>query len=136
MALNEQTYPADQARRLKTPALNSQTTALIGVLLSVVLNAGGQVLFKAAQSGPANGALAAIFLRPETWAGFVLYGLSSLIWLWVLSRAQLSLAYPILALSFPIVVALSAIFFGESVSAAHWSGVAIIIAGVALLARS
>ena len=49
----------------------------------------------------------------ETWLGFMLYGLSGVCWLWVLSPAQLSFAYPVLALSFPIVVALSAVLFGE-----------------------
>ena len=113
-----------------------KNTAFIVLLLSVVLNAGGQILFKAARLAYPEDSLVSIFFHIETWLGFILYGLSAVCWLWVLSRAQLSFAYPVLALSFPIVVALSAVLFGEYISALRWAGVAVIVLGVSLLAKT
>jgi drug/metabolite transporter (DMT)-like permease len=122
--------------RFKGPITNSQRVALWGVLLSVALNSTGQVLFKAARTAQPNVSLFALFLHPETWAGFIVYGLSAICWLWVLSRAHLSYAYPILALTFPIVVGLSAVFFSESITVVRWVGVVVIMVGVSLLART
>ena len=123
-------------KSLKVRTLDSQRAALVGVLLSVALNAAGQVLFKAARVAEPDASLLALFFLPETWIGLVLYGLSAVSWLWVLSRAQLSFAYPILALTYPVVVGLSSVFFGESVSAVRWLGVSVIVVGVSLLART
>ncbi|MFQ5435741.1 MAG: hypothetical protein ACE5FD_12765 [Anaerolineae bacterium] len=120
-----------------TPNTQPNTrAALIGVLISVAFNAGGQIFFKMARLGQPGAPIWALFGKPQIWVGLVLYGLSSVIWLWVLSRAQLSYAYPILALSFPLVVGLSAILFGEAISPLRWVGVALIVVGVSLLARS
>ena len=122
--------------RLNVSVPASQRVVLGAVLLSVILNAVGQTLFKAARLAQPEATLWTLLLRFEIWAGFLIYGLSALCWLWVLARAQLSFAYPILALTFPVVVALSVIFFGEVISPLRWLGVGVIVAGVSLLARS
>ncbi len=111
-------------------------TALGLVLVSVSLNAIGQILFKAALAGQQNASFLSIFLNLKTWGGFILYGLSAACWLCVLSRAQLSFAYPLLSITFPIVVGLSAFLFSESVSLMRWAGVGVIVLGVSLLART
>lgn len=106
------------------------------LLVSILLNAGGQIFFKAARLQSQQASLLELFLDIETWLGLFLYGFSAICWLWVLSRAYLSYAYPILALSFPIVVALSALIFGEVISTLRWAGVILIVLGVSLLART
>jgi drug/metabolite transporter (DMT)-like permease len=106
------------------------------VLVSVALNAIGQILFKAARTAQPGASLFPLFFRVETWAAFVIYGLSAICWLWVLSRARLSIAYPLLSLTFPIVVGLSALLFSESIAAMRWIGVGVIVTGVSLLART
>jgi multidrug transporter EmrE-like cation transporter len=110
--------------------------SLLVLLSSVILNAMGQVLFKAARLAQPDASLFQLFFLVQTWAGLILYGLSAVSWLWVLSRFQLSYAYPLLALSFPIVVALSVILFSESVSPVRWAGVLVIFVGVSLLSRT
>jgi len=116
---------------------NDTWRAVLGlVLVSVALNATGQILFKAAHASQQGGSFLSTFLNPKTWAGLILYGLSAACWLWVLSRAHLSLAYPLLSLTFPIVVGLSAFLFSESVSPMRWAGVGLILLGVSLLART
>ena len=115
---------------------HSRWSVLGGVLFSVVLNAAGQLLFKAARMAQPDASVADLFLHPETWYGFLIYALSAVCWLWVLARAQLSLAYPILSLTFPIVLSLSAFCFAEVISPMRWAGVGIIVVGVSLLART
>jgi len=106
------------------------------VLLCVALDSIGQILLKAARAALPDASLFSLFLRVETWAAFIVYGLSTVCWLWILSRAQLSFAYPLLSLTFPIVVGLSAILFAESITPMRWLGVGVIVTGVSLLARS
>ena len=115
---------------------HSRWSVLGGVLLSVVLNAAGQLLFKAARMAQPDASVPHLFLHPQTWCGLFIYGLSAICWLWVLARAHLSLAYPILSLTFPIVLGLSTLFFAEVISPMRWAGVGIIVIGVSRLART
>ena len=108
----------------------------MGVFLCVALNAAGQILFKTARAAQPDASLLSLFLQLELWIAFIIYGLSAICWLWVLSRAQLSFVYPILSLTFPIVVGLSALLFSESISAMRWAGVGVIVVGVSVLART
>ena len=118
------------------PRSNIKVAVLQLVLLCVALNAVAQILFKAARVAQPDASVLSLFSLPETWGGFIIYGLSAVLWLWVLSRAQLSIAYPLLSLTFPIVVALSAILFSESVSYTRWFGVGVVVIGVSLLPRT
>ncbi len=115
---------------------DNQRAVLGAVLLSVALNAAGQVLFKTAYAAQPEASLFSILPRLEIWGGFIVYGLSAVCWLWVLSRAQLSFAYPILSLAFPIVVGLSAVIFSEPISATRWTGVGLIVVGVSFMSRT
>jgi multidrug transporter EmrE-like cation transporter len=114
----------------------SKKTAFLVLLLSVGFNAIGQLLFKASRLAQPDASIIQLFFQVELWVGLVLYGLSAVTWLWVLSKVPLSYAYPILALSFPIVVALSAFTFSETISLVQAGGLALIIIGVSMLART
>ena len=118
------------------PRSDSQLRVLRWVLLCVALNALGQILLKAAHAAAPDSSVLSLFLHIETWSAFIIYGLSAVCWLWILARAQLSWAYPLLSVTFPIVVGLSAILFSESITPMHWVGVGVIVTGVSLLVRS
>ncbi len=118
------------------PRMDSRRAVLWAVLLSVAIYSGGQIIFKAARATQPDASILSLFLQLETWGAFIIYGLSAICWLWVLSRAQLSFAYPMLSLTFPIVVGLSAVLFSESILAMRWAGVGVIVIGVSLLART
>jgi drug/metabolite transporter (DMT)-like permease len=107
-----------------------------GVLVSIVLNTAGQLLFKSARMAQPDASLVGMLFSIQTWTALGVYALSALCWLWVLSRVQLSFAYPLLSLTFPVVVGLSAACFGEPVSLIQWIGVGIVVVGVSLLART
>lgn len=118
--------------------MNPQTKKLLlgGVVISALLNATGQILFKYARGLHAEASLIELFSHGEVWGGLIVYGLSSVCWLWVLARAPLSFAYPILALTFPIVVMASGLLFAELILPLRWAGVGMIMLGVACLART
>jgi len=62
--------------------------------------------------------------------------LSSFFWLVAISRVELSYAYPMISISYVLVVFLSWLIFKEEVGPVRWLGVAIIIFGVYLISRS
>lgn len=72
---------------------------------------------------------------PWAIAGIVLYAISALFWLVVLSRVPLSVAYPIVAVGYVVVVLYSYFVFGETVKWIAWVGLAFIVIGVAITAQ-
>ena len=81
-------------------------------------------------------ALPTIVLNPFIWLGFIGWVGGTVFWLGVISRAPLSLAYPILAMSYFVVVMEAWLFLGEQVTWQHWLGVAIIFVGVVIVGLS
>lgn len=73
-------------------------------------------------------------LEPRVLTGLALYTISTLFWLTALSRVRLSVAYPLISMSYPLVVVLSAVILREQV---HWSyaiaGLVFISAGVSFI---
>ena len=106
-------------------------------LLCVICIAIGQLLFKkAALSLPATFSLSAMLFNGWLIASLVLYGLTTLGWVWILRHAPLHLAYPFMGLAFLIVPTLAWLFLGEPL---HWRtliGGLLIMAGVALASTS
>jgi drug/metabolite transporter (DMT)-like permease len=68
--------------------------------------------------------------------GFALFFTGAVVWLKVLSLADLSWAYPMLALGYPLVVIESRVLLGEPVDAARIIGSLVILAGVAIMYAS
>jgi len=115
------------------------------VLAGVLLNATAQLLLKAgtnrvgefafslANLVPVGSRLA---LSPFIAGGLACYVVSVVVWILALSRVPVSVAYPMLSIGY-IVNALAAwALFGESLGAQKMVGIAFIIAGVFLVARS
>lgn len=118
---------------------------IILLLITVGLNVAGQFLMKQGMSqvGAIGGSVAVMagsltkaFLNPYVIGGVGAYGFSSIFWLILLSRVQLSYAYPALSIGYVLVTLVSAFILGEDVSSLRWLAVAIICAGVILLSRS
>ena len=76
------------------------------------------------------------FSNPKILAGFAIIFSGSLIWLAVLSRADLSWAYPMLSLGYLFVVLTSWFFLGEAFSLLRVMGTVFICLGVLLTFRS
>ena len=80
--------------------------------------------------------LLAVASVPTIWLGLACYGLGAVLWLVVLSRLDLSFAYPLLALSYILIPLLSYLVLGENVPALRWGGIAVIFIGVVIVART
>jgi drug/metabolite transporter (DMT)-like permease len=59
---------------------------------------------------------------------------SFLTWMLILRSSKLSLAFPLSSLVFVVVLMVSWLGLGESISPLHWLGVCVIIGGIVLLA--
>ena len=57
------------------------------------------------------------------------------VWMLILRRSSLSLAFPLSSLVFVAVLLGSWLGLGEHISVLHWVGVAVIVTGIALLAE-
>jgi drug/metabolite transporter (DMT)-like permease len=117
----------------------SGNTALLLLLPAIVLSTTGELLFKLGmnriggfQFSPAGlrAVLPRIVTSPFIWFGFIGFGLGAVFWLAVLSRVPLSLAYPILALSYLVVVVEAWLLLNERVTRRRLVGVAVIVVGV------
>ncbi|QGG49348.1 EamA family transporter [Heliorestis convoluta] len=117
------------------------------ILLSIFMGAGGQVLFKlganklAFPEGAPLGTMAVqgflqIVKNPLILGGFLLFGMSSLLWIVAISKVELSLAYPMVSLGYVLVLFLSWALLGETITLIRISGVLVICLGVFLIAQS
>ena len=107
--------------------------ALLAVICVVLLMAVGQLLFKAtAMAWQAHGTLLAPVPALRLIASLMVYGVATLAWIWVLQRVSLSLAYPLVALTFILVPLGTWFFYGETVGARYWMGMLLIVAGIVL----
>ena len=115
------------------------------ILVSVTLAAVAQVTLKAGMNHvtDANGgqlalngdSLKQIASQMWVWAGLVIFAFSAVLWLFALSRANLSFAYPFAALGYVIIVIASILFLDEHVQPVTWVGVVLIVAGILVVAQ-
>lgn len=119
--------------------------AFLLLLFAISLSVIGEFLLKAGMNqvgvlsltpkGFVSGLLRA-FSNPRILAGFAFIFSGSLIWLAVLSRMDLSWAYPMLSLGYLFVVLTSWFFLGETLSLLRVMGTLFVCLGVYLIFRS
>lgn len=115
------------------------------ILTSVAMSAIAQILLKTGMSRPSIAALlesgrrtdAALAIATNLWVvgGLSLYFLSALVWLMVLSRVQVSFAYPFVAMGFVLTMVLGWLVMGDTVGTQRIAGTLLISLGVVLIAR-
>jgi len=76
------------------------------------------------------------FTTPAILAGFALVFAGSIFWLALLSRVELSWAYPMLSLGYVIGVIAAWLFLGEQFNLLRLAGVLVVVSGVFIIARS
>lgn len=120
--------------------------SMIFVLISVAFGVMGQIALKTGMTavGHIGGAqlnaivptIVRVITTPLVLVGLGCYGLGAAAWLIVLSRVDLSVAYPFLALNFVLITIASRFILGESVPGLRWVGVLVICLGVIIVSRS
>lgn len=118
---------------------------LVLILFTVTLSACGQLALKLAMGNPAMvtaiekggaGILFVALTSPMLWLGIAIYGFSVLLWLWVLAKVDLSVAYPFVGLSFLITMAFGVMLLNESVTPLRMLGTILIALGCILVGKS
>lgn len=116
--------------------------SLFLIVLTVIINTIGQFMVKTGVNrvGAVNlldyhaifRALSSLLVL----GGFVVYFISAIVWISILSKTELSWAFPLLSLSYVITVLLSPVFLHESFSAQRLLGTLVICFGVFLVTRT
>jgi len=114
-------------------------------LLSIILSVAAQFFLKAGMTSSSvkqallapslNNVVAEILFNRLVMSGFLLYGLGAVMWLGVLSKWEVSKAYPLVGAGF-VVTAMVGWLLGEELSPVRVAGVLLICAGVFLVAKS
>lgn len=120
--------------------------SIILIAVCIIIGVAGQVLLKSGMTqvgridsnsiGEPLKIISKIVNTPVIPIGFSLYIIGSILWLIVLSRENLSFAYPFLGFTYVLMVAISKFFLGESVSSLRWIGAAIVSIGVFLITKT
>ena len=115
------------------------------ISLSIIVGVAGQTAIKlgvesSISSEGVTGVLLSVLIRsmrsPFVLLGLFLYGVGAAAWILVLSRVDLSFAYPFLALNFILITISSRLVLSETVPLLRWIGVLIICAGILVVALS
>lgn len=109
-------------------------------IISILLGSFAQYFLKVGVSGLNSDRLSSsimgtIFSNIYFWLGCASYGLSLLFWLYVLSKMELSKAYPMVSLGYVFAMILGYVFLHESINFAKIVGICLIIAGVIFISR-
>lgn len=118
-------------------------TAAYGLVLATILfTVVGQLLIKwqAAAAGPLPASWPArlqfvggLMLNPWIVAGLCSAVIAALAWILAMTRLPISIAYPIMSATYPLVICASWLLFRENISQWQILGTALILAGVALV---
>jgi len=115
------------------------------IVFGVLLNAAAQLFLKQGMRkigyfGFRLGNFGRIFLAtagsPYILAGLACYVVSVVVWLLVLSRVEVSYAYPLLSIGYIVTAFAGWYYFSESIGAIRWAGIGLICVGVVLITRS
>ena len=105
------------------------------VFFCTLIGASAQVFFKLGATAIARPTPIQILTNPSLLFGYCLYGVSTILLVLALRKGQLSLLYPVIALTYVWVTLLSIMIFHETLNVFKAVGLAVIVAGVAVLGK-
>ena len=115
------------------------------ILLTVFASACAQLVLKLGvadqkmQAAMQSGLLDTVFaaaLSPFIWFGLIIYALSVALWLWVLSKVDLSVAYPFVGIGFVVTMLFGILLLNENVTPMRIVGTILIVGGCVLVGKS
>jgi multidrug transporter EmrE-like cation transporter len=105
------------------------------VFCCTVLGAAAQILMKTGANHLAPGLIGVITNIPLM-SGYTLYGLSTVLLVLALKDGELSLLYPVIALTYVWVTGLSFLIFHDTANPFKLAGIVIIVIGVVVLGKA
>lgn len=127
---------------------NPTVTVFLMILVAVAMEVVGQLLYKSGINrmhgfeGSPFEVLPLVHFAVEAltnWrvlAGIGVYCAQAAVWWGVLSRADLSYAFPLTSMSYVLLLVASRAFLGEHISLTRWMGATAVVFGVYLITRS
>lgn len=116
---------------------------LVMIVATVFLNTAGQFMMKAGINKIGKigfGNLTDSFIKVVSSGyiigGFCFYAVSAVLWVVILSRSELSWAFPMVSLSYVITALLAPVLLNETFSVQRFVGILVICAGVFLVSRT
>lgn len=113
------------------------------IIFNAFINATAQIVLKIGMNRIGGFSLDApitFFLKVlgnfYAWLGISLYVISLAVWLVVLSKANVSFAYPLMGLSYVFGMLLAMLVLGERVTAWEWLGTSCIVLGIYFITKS
>lgn len=120
--------------------ISSEVRPLVVALLSILLGATGQFLFRLGMlhygKVTVTGIwpqLGSIIFTPAIFTGFMCFGISSILWLVVISRWELSYAYPLVSLGYVLAILYGVFLLHETLTMPKLLGCVLIMAGISVL---
>ncbi len=109
------------------------------LLLNIVMLTTGQALWKTGIENVGfslslSGIIKMIF-NPFIFAGLVIYLVATVLWFYILSKAPLSIAYPMQSLCYVLAAVVGILIFKENVTLIRWAGLSLIVLGAILISR-
>ena len=100
----------------------------------------GQIMFREAAvkfSGkPVSELMLGLIRTPIFHGALILYAFATVLWVWLLSRYPLALAYPIAVMAVVFTPLIDCFVFRQSLPVTYWPGLGLMIAGVLVIVRS
>jgi multidrug transporter EmrE-like cation transporter len=129
--------PAASLSQVHVPDPAKRRLAIFIVLACTWLVAAAQYLIKLGANHLSHAGLLAtligIFTIPQLFAGYCLYGVFTVMFVYALRHGELSILYPLIALGYVWVTITAVVAFHDTMNPLKLAGLAVIIAGVAVL---
>lgn len=111
------------------------------ILLNTLILVSGQFLWKIGMTNrsvsfDSIGAIFRVMISPYILSGLFLYGIATVLWLFILTKVPLSVAYPIQSIAYILAVFGAYFFFQEEITLWKVIGVFLIMAGVSFIGIS
>jgi multidrug transporter EmrE-like cation transporter len=105
------------------------------VFCCTVLGAGAQVLMKTGANQMTHAGVLGMLTNLPLMGGYFLYGVSTLLLVLALKDGELSLLYPVIALTYVWVTILSFVIFHDAINPWKLLGIGLIVLGVGVLGK-
>ncbi|MCL6458724.1 MAG: EamA family transporter [Gorillibacterium sp.] len=113
-------------------------TIILIVLCNVILLVTGQTMWKYALNRHplrSTGDILPLLSDPIMLGGCLLFAVATIVWFYALSRYDLSRIYPLQSMAYVLGALSGILLFKETMTVVQWSGVFLIVAGAALVAK-
>jgi multidrug transporter EmrE-like cation transporter len=139
-ALRQARTSAMLEQAIVTASPEQKRRSLLLVFCCTLFGAAGQILIKSGANTMSTHPsvvemIVHILTTPSLFIGYCFYGISTVLLVLALKHGELSLLYPVIALTFVWVTVLSVMIFHDSMNPLKLAGILIIMSGVAVLGR-